>query len=447
MHGAARGPAHPRLRARPHRPRRCWPRSRTSAPTASAASTRWPTACASSASSSTTRAPRTRRARPPAPRRRAARAPGQRERLRDEGIDGKNALFPAYLVPGAPGYVAPLAPDGAGGDRRHPRRRRPRRLGAPVLGPRRAAAPTLHEFAGYGIDGVEAFYATHTEEQTRALHAAARERGPADHRLDRLPRARRTSTSIASAAFELYGLEPDLGRIATSSRERLLEPVRERLAGQLLADVEDQARARVVDQLLRLAQRLRVAAGVLARARPARSVWNASSGAPAATHARSRYHRPASWSAWSSACVAARRSARRARSVNSVSRRLCSFLGRYWSSSSSARLDLLAWPLRRAARARSSTACHGRSVPVVPVQRRAGERLGRGAQRRPVAERERERLARRRRGSAAPPPRRSRAARRCDCSRCASCPGRRRVEAHRLAAAGDRRQHLRQAGR
>src|SRR5256885_29959 len=67
-----------------------------------------------------------------------------------------------------------------------------------------------------------------------------------------------------------------------------------------------------------------------------RSAWKASSGAPARTAARSRYHRPTSCSAWSSASVAARRSARRARSAYSVWRRLCSFLGRYSSSSASA---------------------------------------------------------------------------------------------------------------
>ena len=71
---------------------------------------------------------------------------------------------------------------------------------------------TLNEFADYGIDGVEAFYATHNEEQTRALHAAARERGlvttgSADFHgpmHDHFNRFR---------AFDLYGLEPDLGRL------------------------------------------------------------------------------------------------------------------------------------------------------------------------------------------------------------------------------------------
>jgi predicted metal-dependent phosphoesterase TrpH len=75
------------------------------------------------------------------------------------------------------------------------------------------ALPTLQTFADWGIDGVEVFYATHTEEQTKALYAAARERGllttgsadfhgPAHDHFNRF------------LAFDLYGLEPDLGRLA-----------------------------------------------------------------------------------------------------------------------------------------------------------------------------------------------------------------------------------------
>ena len=79
--------------------------------------------------------------------------------------------------------------------------------------------------------------------------------------------------------------------------ERLLQAVGERLAGQLLADVEQQRGARVVDERLRAVQRRRSrpasslegsrAVGVIRRVR-ARC---------AATQARSRYHRPVSWSA------------------------------------------------------------------------------------------------------------------------------------------------------
>ena len=69
---------------------------------------------------------------PPAPRGRAP-ANATRSMTRDE-------LFAAYLVPGAPTYVRREPPDGRAGDRHHPRRRRARGLGAPVLGRRGPAA-------------------------------------------------------------------------------------------------------------------------------------------------------------------------------------------------------------------------------------------------------------------------------------------------------------------
>ena len=155
---------------------------------------------------------------------------------------------------------------------------------------------------------------------------------------------------------------------------------------------------------------------------------------------RSRYHRPVSWSAWSSACVAARRSARRARSVNSVSRRLCSFFGRYCSSSLSAfsTSSLAAAPL---APARSRTARHG-FVFDWPCSGARASVSAACSQRRAVAERERERLL----AVAEAQPRGGfrglgRDAVRLELVR--ELVGRRRVEPHGLAAAGDRRQHLR----
>ena len=71
---------------------------------------------------------------------------------------------------------------------------------------------TLALFARHGLDGVETFYATHSAEQTRLLHAAAAEHdllttgsadfhGPGHERFDTF------------GAFELHGLEPDLGPI------------------------------------------------------------------------------------------------------------------------------------------------------------------------------------------------------------------------------------------
>ena len=88
----------------------------------------------------------------------------------------RDELFAAYLVPGAPTYVAPLAA--------HGRSRRSRSSTPPAAsrsGRTRTGTSTGRSDAARvrapGLDGVEAFYATHTEEQTPALHAAARERG------------------------------------------------------------------------------------------------------------------------------------------------------------------------------------------------------------------------------------------------------------------------------
>ena len=70
----------------------------------------------------------------------------------------------------------------------------------------------LDRFAAAGLDGVEVFYATHDEEQTRLLHdATPRARAPR-HGLGRLPRAGARALH-RFGAFELYGLEPELGPI------------------------------------------------------------------------------------------------------------------------------------------------------------------------------------------------------------------------------------------
>jgi 3',5'-nucleoside bisphosphate phosphatase len=142
--------------------------------------------------------------------------PGNAAKLRAEGIDGKNTLFPPYLVPGAAAYVARSRPTveeaidvihTAGGVAvwAHP---------FWDTADRETVLAAIGRFAAAGLDGVEVFYATHDEEQTRTLYAATRERGllatgssdfhgPQHERFDRF------------GAFELYGLEPVLGPIGT----------------------------------------------------------------------------------------------------------------------------------------------------------------------------------------------------------------------------------------
>jgi predicted metal-dependent phosphoesterase TrpH len=72
------------------------------------------------------------------------------------------------------------------------------------------ALATLNAFVEAGLDGVECFYATHTQQQTEALYRAANgllTTGSADFHG---PEHERFNTF---GAFELYGLEPNLGPI------------------------------------------------------------------------------------------------------------------------------------------------------------------------------------------------------------------------------------------
>src|SRR5919107_3866213 len=105
--------------------------------------------------------------------------PANAERLKDEGIAGRDELFPPYLVPGAQAYVARSRPTvaeaievihAAGGVAvwAHPF--------WDVDDPGEAIA-TLETFAAAGLDGVECFYVTHFPEQTRLLHGHARRLG------------------------------------------------------------------------------------------------------------------------------------------------------------------------------------------------------------------------------------------------------------------------------
>lgn len=132
--------------------------------------------------------------------------------LEDNDLDlSKNEVFAQYLVPGTPTYVGRSRPTvqqaidvihAAGG----------LAVWAHPYWDVEEAEAALREFAGYGLDGVEAFYITHDEAQTRQLHALARElglittgsadfHGPTHDHFNRF------------RAFSLHGLEPDLGRL------------------------------------------------------------------------------------------------------------------------------------------------------------------------------------------------------------------------------------------
>jgi len=141
--------------------------------------------------------------------------PANAQRLAAEGIEGPRELFPRYLVPGVPTYVARTRPTvaeaielihGAGGVAvwAHPF--------WDVQDPPTVRA-MLERFAGLGIDGVEAFYPTHTAEQVELLCAVADElelltTGSSDFH------GESHKTFAGFRAFELYGHEPRLGALA-----------------------------------------------------------------------------------------------------------------------------------------------------------------------------------------------------------------------------------------
>jgi 3',5'-nucleoside bisphosphate phosphatase len=133
-------------------------------------------------------------------------------RLSELGVHDRDSLFAALLVPGAPAYVPRTRPTtadaiaaihAAGGVA----------VWAHPYWDEDDPLPVLERFVQEGIDGVECFYATHTEEQVRTLHAACLQRdllitgsadfhGPENERFGHF------------RAFSLYGLSPDLGPIA-----------------------------------------------------------------------------------------------------------------------------------------------------------------------------------------------------------------------------------------
>jgi 3',5'-nucleoside bisphosphate phosphatase len=141
--------------------------------------------------------------------------PANAQRIADEGLEDFSALLVAYLIDGAPAFRRRTTPTiaeaievihAAGGVAiwAHPYW---------DLDTDEAVVDAIDRYVEMGLDGVEAFYATHSEEQTRFAHEQCVRRGllttgsadfhAPDHRLFNRFRA-----------FELYGLEPNLGPIA-----------------------------------------------------------------------------------------------------------------------------------------------------------------------------------------------------------------------------------------
>jgi predicted metal-dependent phosphoesterase TrpH len=143
-------------------------------------------------------------------------APANAARLRDEQIDDIGSLIRGYLIEGKPAFrlretptvaQAIAAVHEAGGVVvwAHPF--------WDIPDPDEVLA-TIDRFRALGIDGVEAFYVTHTQEQTTLLAQRCEElgllsTGSADFHG---PDNRLFSRFLA---FELYGFEPNLGPIAS----------------------------------------------------------------------------------------------------------------------------------------------------------------------------------------------------------------------------------------
>jgi predicted metal-dependent phosphoesterase TrpH len=143
--------------------------------------------------------------------------PANAERLREEQIDDIGSFIKGYLIEGRPAFALRVTPTvqeavaaihAAGGVAiwAHPF--------WDVEEPDEALA-MVERFRGLGIDGIEAFYVTHTREQTELLAKRCQElgllsTGSADFHG---PENRLFSRFMA---FETYGLTPNLGPIAAS---------------------------------------------------------------------------------------------------------------------------------------------------------------------------------------------------------------------------------------
>jgi predicted metal-dependent phosphoesterase TrpH len=140
--------------------------------------------------------------------------PDNAERLRNEELFDVNTFIPAYLIPGAPAYLArtyPTVPEAiaaihdAGGVAvwAHP---------FWDVDANDEVLSLIDRFVEDGLDGVEAFYVTHTCEQTNLLVDRCQElglltTGSADFHGPEHPRFNRFR------AFDLCGREPNLGPI------------------------------------------------------------------------------------------------------------------------------------------------------------------------------------------------------------------------------------------
>lgn len=143
--------------------------------------------------------------------------PANARRIADEGLQDFGKLLEAYLVPGAPAYRRRTTPTVAEAiDAIHAAG------GVAVwahpfwdVDDAHEVVAAIDRFAAEGLDGVEAFYVTHTREETLLAAGACAERGllttgSADFHGPGHPRFN------AFRAFDLHGLQPNLGNLTAT---------------------------------------------------------------------------------------------------------------------------------------------------------------------------------------------------------------------------------------
>jgi hypothetical protein len=141
--------------------------------------------------------------------------PANAARIADEGFADFSALLVAYLIEGAPAFRRRTTPTIAEAiDVIHAAD------GVAIwahpywdLDTDEQVVDTIDRYAAMGIDGVETFYVTHTEHQTRFAYKQSVRRGllttgSADFHAPDHPQFNRFR------AFDLHGLDPHLGPIA-----------------------------------------------------------------------------------------------------------------------------------------------------------------------------------------------------------------------------------------
>ena len=143
--------------------------------------------------------------------------PANAERVAAEGLTNSVDLLVAYLVPGAPGYRGRTAPTVGQAVEAIPEAGGKAIWAHPYWDFRdenqhEATRDVLERFAALGGDGVEAFYISYTEDQTRRLVELAAgfdmlTTGSADFHGPDNP------NFSGFRNFSLYGLEPNLGPI------------------------------------------------------------------------------------------------------------------------------------------------------------------------------------------------------------------------------------------